>query len=59
MATEFGQPVVTFVGSPGGYPVKDEPADVLAAIKSALLSGRPVKITCNAATLEIVDAVIA
>jgi hypothetical protein len=58
IADEGGRMVVKFMTSPGGYAVRDEPREVGETIREALRSGRRVRVTCEMATQEIVDAVL-
>jgi len=59
MAAELGEVVFKFVSSPGGYRVAPGPADVMSTLEQALHSGVSVRVTCDVATLEIVDAIVA
>lgn len=59
VATDGGQPVISLVGKPGGYPVRLEPTDVYGVIRDALRTGRPVRLTCDTRSREIVDAILA
>lgn len=49
---------VTFADSRGHYSIEAEPRDVLEVLKTSLHSGRAVRVTCDATTLTIVDAVL-
>ncbi len=46
---------VTFVGLAGSYYVREGPSDLQPTLRAALSSGRPVKVTVDARSLEITD----
>lgn len=48
--------VVRFVDKPGGYAVPQSPEDIAGLIKQRFHAGRPVEISYDDSTLEIVDA---
>jgi len=58
LATDGPQVVATFVEAPGGYPVRAEPEELVAVLRQALSTGRPVRVTCEMGSREIVDAIL-
>ena len=50
-------PGVTFTGRRGFYGITTAPGEVLDTLRDSLMTGQRVRVTCDAASLLIVDAI--
>ncbi len=58
LALDSEPPGVVFADTKGHYSIPTRPDDVMNALRTSLMTGRPVRVTCDADSLAILDAVL-